>query len=281
MNHFPTSEPLATSAKWEVEPLCLGKVTHVVFDFDGTLSWLRHGWPELMLEVFEENMPPSLSTRDSETRGELTTLILALNGKPTIEQMRAFAEWSLSQGGAQLDPEQLRVTFQDRLDAQIRERTAQVYSKTVAPDAYVVAGARALLEFLAERGVQLFVLSSTVEHRVREEAELLGIAHFFGERIHGSPLDPSQFTKRAVFERILAEAGISGEQLLAFGDGPVEIAEAVRLGGAAVAVCSDENHNGSGVCDPWKFNQLRAAGAHAALPDFRNALELIAPLLLS
>jgi len=281
MNHFPTSEPLATSAKWEVEPLCLGKVTHVVFDFDGTLSWLRHGWPELMLEVFEENMPPSLSTQDSETRGELTTLILALNGKPTIEQMRAFAEWSLSQGGAQLDPEQLRVTFQDRLDAQIRERTAQVYSKTVAPDAYVVAGARALLEFLAERGVQLFVLSSTVEHRVREEAELLGIAHFFGERIHGSPLDPSQFTKRAVFERILAEAGISGEQLLAFGDGPVEIAEAVRLGGAAVAVCSDENHNGSGVCDPWKFNQLRAAGAHAALPDFRNALELIAPLLLS
>ena len=281
MNHFPTSEPLATSAKWEVEPLCLGKVTHVVFDFDGTLSWLRHGWPELMLEVFEENMPPSLSTRDSETRGELTTLILALNGKPTIEQMHAFAEWSLSQGGAQLDPEQLRVTFQDRLDAQIRERTAQVYSKTVAPDAYVVAGARALLEFLAARGVQLFVLSSTVEHRVREEAELLGIAHFFGERIHGSPLDPSQFTKRAVFERILAEAGISGEQLLAFGDGPVEIAEAVRLGGAAVAVCSDENHNGSGVCDPWKFNQLRAAGAHAALPDFRNALELIAPLLLS
>ena len=281
MNSSLPSEPLATSAKWEVEPLCLGKVTHVVFDFDGTLSWLRHGWPELMLEVFEENMPPSLSTRDSETRGELTTLILALNGKPTIEQMRAFAEWSLSQGGAQLDPEQLRVTFQDRLDAQIRERTAQVYSKTVAPDAYVVAGARALLEFLAERGVQLFVLSSTVEHRVREEAELLGIAHFFGERIHGSPLDPSQFTKRAVFERILAEAGISGEQLLAFGDGPVEIAEAVRLGGAAVAVCSDENHNGSGVCDPWKFNQLRAAGAHAALPDFRNALELIAPLLLS
>lgn len=281
MNSSLPSEPLVTPVQWEVEPNCVGKVTHVVFDFDGTLSWLRHGWPELMLEVFEENMPPSLSTRDSETRGELTTLILALNGKPTIEQMRAFAEWSLSQGGAQLDPEQLRVTFQDRLDAQIRERTAQVYSKTVAPDAYVVAGARALLEFLAERGVQLFVLSSTVEHRVREEAELLGIAHFFGERIHGSPLDPSQFTKRAVFERILAEAGISGEQLLAFGDGPVEIAEAVRLGGAAVAVCSDENHNGSGVCDPWKFNQLRAAGAHAALPDFRNALELIAPLLLS
>ena len=281
MNASLLSESLVTPVKWEIEPLGLGKVTHVVFDFDGTLSWLRHGWPELMLEVFEENMPAGLSVRDSQTRAELTVLILALNGKPTIEQMRAFAEWSLSQGGVQLNPEQLRVTFQDRLDAQIRERTAQVHSQTVAPDAYVVAGARALLEFLAARGVQLFVLSSTVEHRVREEAELLGIAHFFGERIHGSPLDPSQFTKRAVFERILAEAGISGEQLLAFGDGPVEIAEAVRLGGAAVAVCSDENHNGSGVCDPWKFDQLRAAGAHAALPDFRNALELIAPLLLS
>ena len=38
---------------------------------------------------------------------------------------------------------------------------------------------------------------------------------------------------------------------------------------------------GPGHYDPWKFDQLRAAGAHAALPDFRNALELIAPLLLS
>lgn len=277
---MPNSEAGEPCVEWDIKPPCVGKITHVVFDFDGTLSWLRHGWPDLMLEVFGENMPPRLSALDAETRAQLTTLMLALNGKPTIEQMRAFAEWSLSRGGVAMDPERLRVVFQDRLDALIRERTVQVQSKTAAPDAYVVAGARALLEFLAARGMQLFVLSSTVEHRVREEAELLGIAHFFGERIHGSPLDPSQFTKRAVFERILSEAGISGEQLLAFGDGPVEIAEAVSLGGAAVAVCSDESHNGSGVCDPWKFEHLRAAGAHAAVPDFRNVLGLIHPLLL-
>ncbi len=33
------------------------RVSHVVFDFDGTLSWLRHGWPEMMVEVMRETTP--------------------------------------------------------------------------------------------------------------------------------------------------------------------------------------------------------------------------------
>jgi hypothetical protein len=28
------------------------QISHVVFDFDGTLSWLRHSWPEIMYELF-------------------------------------------------------------------------------------------------------------------------------------------------------------------------------------------------------------------------------------
>ena len=33
------------------------QISHVVFDFDGTLSWLRHGWPEIMLRLFREHLP--------------------------------------------------------------------------------------------------------------------------------------------------------------------------------------------------------------------------------
>ena len=35
------------------------QISHVVIDFDGTLSWLRHGWPELMCEIFEVYLPAS------------------------------------------------------------------------------------------------------------------------------------------------------------------------------------------------------------------------------
>ncbi len=37
------------------------RVSHVVFDFDGTLSWLRHGWPEMMVEVMRETTPNCLA----------------------------------------------------------------------------------------------------------------------------------------------------------------------------------------------------------------------------
>ena len=33
-------------------------ITHAVFDFDGTLSLIRHGWPDIMLAMFLEMLPP-------------------------------------------------------------------------------------------------------------------------------------------------------------------------------------------------------------------------------
>ena len=48
-----------------------------------------------------------------------------------------------------------------------------------------------------------------------------------------------------------------------------------EIGGLAIAVCSDEDHNGSGVMDPFKQRQLLDAGADAAIPDFRDAIALV------
>jgi hypothetical protein len=121
----------------------------------------------------------------------------------------------------------------------------------------------------------LVVLSSSIEHRVRQEAEALGLTAYFGERIYGSGPDPRGFSKWEVFNRLLAAEGISGENLLSFGDGPVEIECTKRLGGLAVAVCSDEEVNGSGVSHPYKLRQLLESGADAAIPDFRDAVALV------
>jgi hypothetical protein len=57
------------------------------------------------------------------------------------------------------------------------------------------------------------------------------------------------------------------------------LSDAKALGGIAIAVCTDEAVNGSGISDPFKFQQLTAAGADAAIPDFSNSIELIAPLV--
>ena len=255
------------------------RITHAVFDFDGTLSWLRHGWPEMMLETFAPYLPSGESLEDDVVRGRLLDLILSLNGKPSIQQMAMFQQYALERGSHSPEPEALRADFQSRLDDHIRSRTDEIASGAVIRDAYVVAGARRLLAHLYDSGVKLYVLSSTIEHRVREEAEVLGLSSFFEGRIHGSPANPDGFTKRAVFDRILIEENISGAQLLALGDGPVEIRDAKALGGIAIAVCTDEEVNGSGISDPFKLQQLTAAGADAAIPDFLNAVDLIEPLV--
>lgn len=255
------------------------QITHVVFDFDGTLSWVRHGWPEIMFGVFGRHLP----VKDGETAEDRTALfnsiVFGLNGRPTIVQMQRFAEVVKERTGQQLVAEDLRREFQDQLDEEIAARLLSIRSRTVPFDAFVVHAARPLLERLRELGITPIVLSSTIEHRVREEAEALGLTQYFGRHIYGSPADPTGFSKMAVFQRLLKEEGIQGEHLLSFGDGPVEISATKELGGVAIAVCSDEDHNGSGVMDAFKRRQLLEAGADAAIPDFRDAVALVDYLL--
>lgn len=255
------------------------RVLHCVFDFDGTLSWIRHGWPEMMMDVFSGYLPEILGDRSGAAYGELLRITMDLNGKPSILQMRAFEGYAKRFGVTTPEPECLRVEFQTVLDRHITERIERIKRGEVALDRYVIPGARALLSRLQTAGLRLSILSSSMETRVREEAEVLGLTGFFEGRIFGSPANPEGFSKHAIFERILSEEGMAGAQLLAFGDGPVEIRDVKSLGGVAVAVCSDEAANISGICDPFKLEQLTEAGADHAIADFTTALEVINPYL--
>ena len=250
-------------------------ISHVVFDFDGTLSWVRHGWPELMFETFRAHWPRPDETRRPEWTTQMEAIVYGMNGKPSLLQMQRFA----AEAGECPDPETLRNHFQTALDARIQERLGAMADGRCADDAYVVHGARPLLEHLSSLGLTLVILSSSVEYRVRQEAEALGLTRFFGNHIYGSAPDPTGFSKLEVFKRILASEKIGGENLLAFGDGPVEIECTKQLGGLAVAVCSDEENNGSGIPHPYKLTQLLESGADAAIPDYRDAVSLVNHLL--
>lgn len=252
------------------------EIRHVVFDFDGTLSWLRHGWPEIMEKLFREHLPVFAGESEAAIRELLVGDILSLNGQPTIHQINRLVERVKERGGDAPDPDELLLEYQRRLDAAIEVRSEKILAGRATRDEFVVFGARALLEKLRTRGVTLHILSGTVEPRVRQEAELLGLAGFFGGRIHGSsPADP-QFSKRAVTDRILREGNISGDRLLSIGDGPAEMECTRAVGGLTLAVASDENDNGSGLADPWKRRHLLEAGAHAVIADFREPDALLA-----
>ncbi len=66
---------------------------HVLFDFDGTLSLIREGWPEVMVPMMVEILA---ETGTSESPEELHALshdfVMELNGKQTIYQMIRLAE---------------------------------------------------------------------------------------------------------------------------------------------------------------------------------------------
>lgn len=254
-------------------------LTHVVFDFDGTISWLRHGWPEMMCAVFLEHFPERPRDTPESRRALLLDEILALNGRPSIYQCRRFVELVRERAGPELDAEHLRAEFQRRLDEAIARRIAKIRTGAAPPSAYLVHGAREFLGHVARASLTPAILSTTIQERLSEEAELLGIAHHFGPHLYGGTGNPLQFSKRAVFERLLREEGVLGERLLAFGDGPIETRDTKELGGIAIAVCSDETRNGSGVLDPRKLQQLFAAGADAAISDFRAAAALLDFLL--
>src|SRR5205807_7485771 len=94
-----------------------------------------------------------------------------------------------------------------------------------------------------------------------------------GPRIYGAVDDYQNFTKKMGIEHILRDHDLHGEELLAFGDGFVEIEEVKRVGGVAVAVASDEvNRRG---INTWKRARLIQAGADMVIPEYRHRHELL------
>jgi phosphoglycolate phosphatase-like HAD superfamily hydrolase len=243
------------------------QISHVIFDFDGTLSWLRSGWPDVMARLFSEYLPEKLKDA-ADVQQELRRDILSLNGKPSIYQMRRFHERSTEFNAAPPHAEKLLELYLSRLGATLQQRIASLPAHA-SREKFVIAGAFPLLNELSERKRRLIILSGTAETEVRREAALLGLQSYFGENIYGST-PGKDFSKKEVIDRIIHEAGIEGEHLLSFGDGPVEIEFTKAVGGLAIGVASDEQTNGSGVVDTHKREHLIRAGADAIIPDYRN-----------
>src|ERR1041384_77122 len=92
------------------------QISHAIFDFDGTLSWLRHGWPEIMFRVFRPLYPAQLGESEDAIHDLFIDDILGLNGKPSIHQMTQFVERVRERGGTAPAATELLREYQSRLD---------------------------------------------------------------------------------------------------------------------------------------------------------------------
>ena len=250
-------------------------ISQILFDFDGTLSLIREGWPQVMTPMFVEMLPPLPGETDEARRQLCSDDIMSLNGKQTIYQMIQLTERIKERGATPRDPLWYKHEYLRRLDHRIQSRLDGLRNGTTTPDSLLVCGARAFLDLLQARGFSRYLASGTDEKFVKTEIELLDLTHYFGPRIYGALDDYKQFSKKIVIDRILRENNIPGEQLLSFGDGYVEIENTKAVGGLAIAVASDEANNGSGRFDEWKRQRLRNAGADLVIPDFRDAAALV------
>ena len=268
-----TTPPVFPGKEIEVhglERLPPNRIRHALFDFDGTLSLLRGGWQQVMIHQFVTVL---VSARTAETPQQLEGIcrefISGLTGKQTIFQMLRLED-EMRKRGADCSPAaRYKRQYLAMLNQRIAGRLESVRSGRQPPETYMVRGTERLLERLQRAGVVCHLASGTDHEYVAEEAELLGLTPCFGSRIYGAREDYRSFSKKIVIEEILRSHRLDGSQLVAFGDGYVELENVRAVGGVAVGVASLEN--GEQGWDLWKKERLRGVGAQILVPDWSDA----------
>jgi phosphoglycolate phosphatase len=256
-----------------------GRFRSVLFDFDGTLSLIREGWPQVMIPMMVEVLRETgTEEAEAELTGKVEEFVMRLNGKQTIYQMIQLADEVRRRGGNPHDPLAYKHEYHNRLLNRIESRLSALEQGQAKPEDWTVPGSHDFLRALQERGMTLYLASGTDFKYVEREAALLELTPFFGRHIYGALDDYKYFSKQLIIDRILEDNNLRGEELLAFGDGFVEIEEVKKVGGVAVAVASDEARR-QGI-NAWKRNRLIHAGADLVIPDYRQKEQLMNYLFL-
>lgn len=249
-----------------------GCVRYALFDFDGTLSVIRHGWETIMIGLMIE----SIGQRSAEIETEVRAYVDHSTGILTIKQMQwleaAVRRYGPPESGV-MSASQYKRIYTEHLLQPVRQRLAQMDGSPAAREALSISGAAGFLEGLAARGIPLFLASGTDQEYVEAESAVLGMAGFFQGHIYGARGDSETDSKDQVIQRILRENQLSGAELLVVGDGPVEIGYARQAGAIGLGVAADEDTRQT--LNPRKRERLIAAGADLIVSNFLHTPELL------
>jgi phosphoglycolate phosphatase-like HAD superfamily hydrolase len=254
-----------------------GRVRSVLFDFDGTLSVIREGWQDVMVPfMVAELMRTPAHESEEAISAVVREYVDRLTGRQTIYQMIQLAEEVRKRGGEPREPLAYKQTYHDLLWARIEHRVTGLKAGRIPRGQMLIEGSVDLLENLRRRGMELYLASGTDIEYVRDEAEALGLTGYFPGRIYGALARHQDFSKAKIIQQILATHDLHGSNLVAIGDGYVEIENGKAVGGIAVGVASDEVSRMG--LNAWKRDRLIAAGADLIITDFREHERLLAYL---
>lgn len=260
-------------------------IGHAIFDHDGTLSTLRQGWESVMEPMMVNAiLGPAKESVDAAAYARVRTAVIShidrTTGVQTLVQMVGLVQLVRNFGYVPadevLDEHGYKAIYNDQLLGLVNSRLAKLQAKRLQQEDFQIKGAISVLTYLRERGVTLYLASGTDVADVRAEAEALGFAGFFDDRIYGAVGDVTIEAKRIVMEQIVGANRLQAGSFVTFGDGPVELRETKRRGGVAVGLCSDETRRYG--LNPLKRRRLIRGGADLVVPDFTE-LDALMPLL--
>jgi phosphoglycolate phosphatase len=243
-----------------------GRLRVALFDFDGTVSLLRLGWQQIMIQLMTELVPRLDGEGESEISRMAGDLVYRTNGQPTLYQMRALADLMRERGGTPLEAIDYKVLFLDRLSSRVRPRLAAIESHSVGPEAWQVPGVGRMLDLLRARGMPCYLASGTDQSAVRSETSALELAQYF-EAIYGATAETEDSTKAAIIKRLVLRHNLEVNELVTFGDGVEEIRLTKQVGGIAVGIARADEDPES--IDPVQRERLIASGADLIIGDFR------------
>lgn len=256
-------------------------IRHAIFDHDGTISTLREGWEKIMEPMMIKAVLGAQNGTADEVlfdrvKSRVREFIERTTGIQTIAQMHGLMdivrEFGLVPGSQILSAAKYKAIYNEELMALVNLRLAKLGRGELERSDFTLKGAVPFLRALHDAGIRLYLASGTDEEDVKQEAERLGYADVFKGRIYGSIGEVTKEAKKIVIERILNEVNGAFNQLITFGDGPVEMRETRRRGAFAIGVASDELRRFG--ANPEKRARLIRAGANVLVPDFSQWQEL-------
>ncbi|HBC88732.1 MAG TPA: carbohydrate kinase [Lentisphaeria bacterium] len=268
------------------EPIAVKKISHAIFDHDGTISVLREGWEKIMEPMMMKAiLGPVYAKADESTYHKVLSrvrkFIDSTTGVQTLVQMQGLVklvrEFGFVPEKEVLDEFGYKKIYNAALLELVKKRIEKLKRGELNIDDFAIKGVVPFLNKLHGSGITLYMASGSDEDDVIEEAKALGYANLFDNRIYGAVGDVTKEAKKIVMDRIVKDIGPkNAKQIVAFGDGPVEIREINKRGGLAVGIASDEVRRFG--LNQQKRSRLIRAGADIIIPDY-SQVEILSELL--
>jgi phosphoglycolate phosphatase-like HAD superfamily hydrolase len=221
---------------------------------------------QTMIEMISGKSEPTL-----QIKKEVEQYVEGSAGISTIEQMRHLEtlvkKYHPITNVEILTAEKYKEIYDQRLLRVVEERLAMLENGNLSRQEVVVPGVIDFLDILKNLSLLLYIGSTTDRKYLLREAQILGVAHYFRD-IFGPDTGLPNYSKGWLVQKILEWHNFTPDQLLAIGDGWVEIAETKKRGGFTVGVASTEKP--SGKINEKKRKRLLEAGADVIIPDFSH-----------